>query len=77
MVRRCAVSDAAVKSCQRFEESDLSIELSLLLQPVTISLDLAADGVCVIVYVQFSSVGAGMVLGGGFFSSFWDRIWAE
>jgi hypothetical protein len=29
------------------------------------------------VYVQFSSVGAGMVLGGGFFSSFWDRIWAE
>jgi hypothetical protein len=31
----------------------------------------------VIVYVQFSSVGAGMVWGGGFFSSFWDRIWAE
>ena len=24
-----------------------------------------SDGVCVIVYVQFSSVGAGMVLGGG------------
>ncbi len=35
------------------------------------------DGVCVIVYVQFSSVGADMVWGGGFFSSFWDRIWAE
>jgi hypothetical protein len=31
-----------------------------------------SDGVCVIVYVQFSSVGAGMVWGGGFFSSFWD-----
>ena len=24
-----------------------------------------SDGVCVIVYVQFSSVGAGVVLGGG------------
>ena len=31
-----------------------------------------SDGVCVIVYVQFSSVGAGMVWGGWFFSSFWD-----
>ena len=28
-------------------------------------------------HVQLSSVGAGMVWGGGFFSSFWDRIWAE
>jgi hypothetical protein len=36
-----------------------------------------SDGVSVIVYVQFSSVGAGMVWGGGFFFSFWDRIWAE
>jgi hypothetical protein len=37
-----------------------------------------AQMVCVIVYVQFSSVGAGMVWGGaGFFSSFWDRIWVE
>jgi len=35
------------------------------------------DGVCVIVYVKFSFVGAGMVLGGGFFTSFWDRIWTE
>jgi hypothetical protein len=41
---------------------------------------LLLDGVCVIIYVQFSSVdhrgryGCG---GGGFFSSFWDRIWAE
>jgi hypothetical protein len=25
----------------------------------------ASDGVCVIIYVQFSSVGAGMVWGGG------------
>jgi hypothetical protein len=33
--------------------------------------------VCVIVFVQFSSVGAGMVWGGEFFSSFWDRVWAE
>jgi hypothetical protein len=31
-----------------------------------------SDGVCVIVYVKFSSVGAGTVLGGGgVFSSFW------
>jgi len=36
-----------------------------------------SDGVCVIFYVQFSSVGAGMVLGGCFLPSFWDRIWAE
>jgi hypothetical protein len=36
-----------------------------------------SDGVCVIVYVKFSSVGAGTVWGGCFFSSFWDRIWAE
>jgi hypothetical protein len=35
------------------------------------------DGVCVIVYVQFSSVGAVMVWGVWFFSSFWDPIWAE
>jgi len=31
----------------------------------------------VIVDVQFSSVGAGLVGWGGFFSSFWDRVWAE
>jgi hypothetical protein len=36
-----------------------------------------SDGVCVIVFVQFSSVGAGMVWGVWFFSSFWDRIWSE
>ena len=30
-----------------------------------------------VVYVQFSSVGACMVWGGDFFSSFWDRIWGE
>jgi hypothetical protein len=39
-----------------------------------------SDGVCVIVYVQFSSVGAGTVWGVFLrcvFSSFWDRIWAE
>jgi hypothetical protein len=30
-----------------------------------------------IVYVKFSSVGAGTVWGGCFFSSFWDPIWAE
>ena len=36
-----------------------------------------SDGVCVIVYVEFSSEGAGMVWGIWFFSSFWDRIWAE
>jgi hypothetical protein len=32
-----------------------------------------SDGVCVIVYVQFSSVGAGVVWGVWFFSSFWLR----
>ena len=32
---------------------------------------------CVIVYVKFLSVGGGMVWGVWFFSSFWDRIWAE
>jgi hypothetical protein len=31
-----------------------------------------SDGVCVIVYVKFSSVGACTVWGGGVFSSFWD-----
>ena len=36
-----------------------------------------SDGVCVIVSFQFSSVGAGMVFLGRFFSSFWDRIWVE
>ena len=34
-------------------------------------------GVCLGVYVYFSSVGAGTVWGGRLFSSFWDRIWAE
>jgi hypothetical protein len=38
---------------------------------------LTSDGVCVIVYVQFSSVGAGTFFWGGVFSSFWDRVWAE
>jgi len=33
-----------------------------------------SDGVCVIVYVQFSSAGAGTVWGEGFFSSFWDQV---
>ncbi len=36
-----------------------------------------SDGVCVIVHVQFSSAGAGMIWGVWFFSSFWDRVWAE
>jgi hypothetical protein len=31
----------------------------------------------VIVYVKFSSGGAGTIWEGGVFSSFWDRIWAE
>ena len=35
------------------------------------------DGVCVTVYVSFFSAGAGTVWGVWFFSSFWDRVWAE
>jgi hypothetical protein len=62
--------------CRKGARSNVRDEIDMRLL-VCARLLCTSDGVCVIVYVQFLSVGAGMVFGGGFFSSFWDRIWAE